>query len=202
MKPHVSGIAALVALSVAGIAQTARADGPAQSMPKQGHLTIASDANISLTHAFVTGQGNNDTTTLAITPAADYFVVDNVSVGGFIPFSYTSGDNFSSTTIGIGARAGYFYPFSEQFGIWPRGGLSYASTSVSTTVTVNGMSVSNSQSAGHLALTAYVPFVFAPANHFFLGLGPEVSSQVTGDDPKVTTLGLSFMVGGWFLGQD
>src|SRR5579872_1389749 len=185
MKLRIFGITTTAALASVAISQTARADGPAQSMPKQGHLTIASDANISLTHAFVSGPGNADTTTIAITPAADYFVVDNVSVGGFIPFSYTTGDNFHTTTIGIGARAGYLFAFSDQFAIWPRGGLSYASTSSDTTVA--GMDVSNS--AGHLALTAYVPFLLTPANHFFLGLGPEVSTQVTGDDPKVTTLG-------------
>ena len=52
-----------------------------------------------------------------------------------------------------------------------------------------------------------MPFLYAPAPHFFLGGGPlfrtdlssSVSSgNVSGDGEKLTAFGVSFLVGGYF----
>jgi hypothetical protein len=187
----------LAAASTLLIPATSFADGPAQAFAEKGHLAISSDANVGLTNASVSGE-NSSTTTLSIRPAADYFVIRGLSVGGSIPFEYSSTSNGggSTTTFGIGARVGYDIPIGDHFSFWPRGGFGVASTTVS--VPNGNVTVSTTNTA--LTFDVFAPFLLHPVEHFFLGLGPEFSTDLTGD-PKATLYGIAFIIGGHCLGR-
>jgi hypothetical protein len=177
----------------------------------QGALAITSDMNV----AFV-GQSTNipgstgdspSEWTLTLRPSADYFVIQGLSVGGFVEYSHTNistpnqngpgSQQNSADTFGFGPRVGYNIPFTDAVSWWPLAGLSFSTTSASG---------NNSSNAWTIFL--YAPFLYHPVSHFFLGLGPVLSTDVasnasqngtSGPGPKVTTYGLQFTIGGWFL---
>lgn len=80
------------------------------------------------------------TNTFWITPTADYFIMDRLSIGGLIEFSSTSGtvktatgpntttegDLPTVTSFTLLPRVGYMIPITDRFAIWPRGGIGYA----------------------------------------------------------------------------
>jgi hypothetical protein len=195
-------VSGLVALAFALGSSSALADGPAQVFPLAGHLAVANDANFALDHA--SNSPGSDETRIILVPAADFFLIDNVSLGGFVEIEHDSlGDpsDSSTTTIGIGPRVGYDYPLTDQFSVWPRAGFALASRSYSTTftATVNGQtsSVTNSGSTTNFTFIVSAPFLYHPAEHFFLGIGPYLSADLSGD-VKTTLIGLEFTVGGYF----
>ncbi len=198
MRLRTVGAFTLLVVAAVAINVEARADGPADAFGHHGHLAISSDADLSLTRTTVSGVGG--TTILFLKPSVDYFVIDKLSIGGFVPFEYATGGNFTTTIIGIGARVGYDIPLAERFSFWPRAGMSFASATTSTTSMVNGASTSASNSNSALTLDLYAPFLFHPAEHFFLGVGPRLDVGLTGDN-KATVYGLTFIVGGYFLGD-
>jgi hypothetical protein len=135
-------------------------------------------------------------------PAVDYFLIDNLSLGGFLGFDYTNqaGDSGHTTAFSIGPRVGYNIAFADMFSVWPKLGFSYAHTSISQTTTniVNGVPVTadTSDSSDSLALNLFVPFMFHPAEHFFIGFGPAFDLDLTGDN-KATTFAGRLTIGGW-----
>jgi hypothetical protein len=169
---------------------------------KSGQLAISSDANLSFTSTSETGGGESNTV-LLLEPAADYFVIDGLSVGGFVLLEHESIGQ-GETTWGIGPRVGYNLAITDKFSFWPKLGFSYTSTSV--TLATNGMGGTSSGTESAFALTIFAPFLFHPAPHFFVGLGPIFSTQLSNsesaggvsvDGAKATTFGLAFTIGGW-----
>jgi hypothetical protein len=87
-----------------------------------------------------------------------------------------------------------------MFSVWPKVGFSYAHTSISQTTTtiVNGVPVTadTSQDSDSFALNFFVPVMFHPAEHFFIGFGPAFDVDLTGDN-KATTIAGRLTIGGW-----
>jgi hypothetical protein len=196
---------ALVVLTLLASLVTARrasaVDGPAEHFGHAGHLVLSSDANLSLIHTSVSGGG--DATVLSLRPAADYFVIPRLSIGGFVPFQYATSGNYSSTSIGIGARVGFDAAIASYFSIWPQLGLSFNSSTVHVSGTgpaTGGVYAFNPGSNNALTFSAYLPFLIHPADHFFVGLGPRLDADITGDY-KTILWGLTFVIGGYFLGD-
>src|SRR4051794_12063236 len=52
-------------------------------------------------------------------PSLDYFIANNISVGGLLGISYASG-NPSRTVFDFGARAGYNINIVDRLSFWPR----------------------------------------------------------------------------------
>lgn len=198
MRLSLSFAAVTVALTT--VSTAALADGPTFGSANQ--LAISSDSNLQLTHTSVT-QGGGTTTTFTFLPAADYFVINGLSLGGFALAEVVGGSTVlaTSTTVGVGARVGYNVAFSDTFSFWPKLGLGIDHTSGGLGETVVTASI-------------YAPFLVRPAPHFFLGLGPIFTTELTNSEsddgastpsgltastnaPKTTTFGLAFTVGGW-----
>jgi len=160
-------------------------------------LAISSDAGLSISTTSVSGVSGS-TTTLVLRPAIDYFVIDNLSLGGFIGVDSTSNDGGSSTTFGIGPRVGYNVPFSERWSVWPKVGFSFSSSSVKIKgTTLGGIRTSDATTSNTaLALNLFVPVMFHPVEHFFLGFGPALDTDLSGD-AKVTTFAGRLTLGGW-----
>jgi hypothetical protein len=189
----------LAACPVLASAQSATEDtgrGPSHRFGHEGQLAISSDAALSIEHATPT-----DVTTITLQPAADYFVMENFSVGGFIGFDYVTAGDSDATTFSIGPRVGYNITLSDLVSIWPKLGLSYAHSSRTDSRTVDDddgeeTTVENTVDNDALQLNLFAPFVFHPATHFFAGFGPFLDVDLTGDD-KVTTFGMKLTLGGW-----
>ncbi len=84
-----------------------------------------------------------------------------------------------------------------MFSIWPHIGLAYDHQSFS----YGGMDTSSYS----IPLIVTVPVLWHPAQHFFLGLAPtlttELISKSSGNDlPKTTDIGLTAVIGGYFGG--
>lgn len=119
---------------------------------------------------------SNGATTVALNPGVDYFLAPNVSLGGNVIFSHTSG---SGSTVGAAVRAGYNLTLADNVGFWPSARFSV--------VHVPGNSST--------AFGVFAPFLWHATTHFFLGLGPDLNVATSGGD--YTELGLDFILGGW-----
>ncbi|HVU03402.1 MAG TPA: hypothetical protein VHE30_16695, partial [Polyangiaceae bacterium] len=152
-------------------------DTPAGIFGAKGQLAVSSDNGLSISNTSTSGRGGS-TTTLELRPAIDYFVADNLSFGGFLGLDYTKVPDGHSTTFSIGPRIGYNIPVAPRFSIWPKVGLSFASTSqtVNGTVATNGADISTNSS--NLAVNLFVPVMLHPATHFFLGFGPALDADL------------------------
>ena len=135
----------------------------------------------SATPSFFFDKHASGGTTVFIQPGLDYFIGNGISVGGVVGFEFTSG-NPNSTTVNLGARAGFNQGLTEHVSFWPTigidGSYNHATTSNSTA-----------------ALEVFAPFLYHVAPHFFLGAGPFLSYLVKGGPD--TQYGLDFVIGGW-----
>ncbi|MGD0525842.1 MAG: hypothetical protein ABSE49_11895 [Polyangiaceae bacterium] len=145
---------------------------------------------------------------ISLAPAADYFVIDNLSLGLELLFGYgsysppsTPGVTTKSTNVteyGIAPRVGYNIPIGDTLSLWPKVFFEHAGFSLGG----GGAGYGNIQLLG-----AYVPILYHPVPHFYVGLGPNILTEL-GASPsasaasKLTTYGIFASVGGWFkLGQ-
>jgi hypothetical protein len=164
--------------------------GPARNFGGKGQLAFLSDNTLDIRHS------SDKVTTIQFAPAADYFVIDNLSVGGFIGFSYAKAGNADGTRFSIGPRVGYNLPLTNMISLWPKIGLAYAHSSAGFSTRQGDVSIDTSKSNDSLALNLFVPVMFHPATHFFLGLGPYLDTDLSGDN-RVTAFGIKLSVGGW-----
>jgi hypothetical protein len=115
--------------------------------------------------------------------AADFFLFKGLSIGGSFGLVSSSNEiefggearpddvDFNVTSFLIAPRIGYAFMFTEGFGLWPRAGVTY----------VNVDDDDRGAGGNILALTAEAAFVFAPANHVAILLGPTLDWGVTGE---------------------
>ena len=138
----------------------------------------------------------------------DYFVIDNVSVGGAVTYvsDSSSGDqtqgnqqtdlqDIKSNTFMVSPRAGYALMFSETFGLWPRGGITYVSHKVEVDDTEQSGTLLALSLEGNLVITPvpHAGFTIGPTLDFpILGSGEAKAGQNTTDLDtfKITTFGL------------
>lgn len=85
----------------------------------------------------------------------DGFVTDHLSIGGSLAF-WSIGRRGSATGGMVAPRVGYAIDFSDSFGFWPRGGLTYM----------------NFDGNDEFALTLEGMFYASPAPHFAFIFGP------------------------------
>jgi hypothetical protein len=162
----------------------------------KSQLTISSDAGLSIATTSVSDI-DGSTTTITLRPAVDYFVANNVSVGGFVGLDYVKASGSHATTFAIGPRVGYNLAFSDRFTLWPKLGFSYSTTDVSTDVpTGPNTTTSTGASGSHIALNVFVPVMFHPVPHFFIGFGPALDTDLSGD-ARTTTIAGRLTIGGW-----
>jgi len=192
-----SCLAALCALALSdhALAQDPTVDtgrGPSRVFGDSGQMALSSDV------ALLIQRSSQDTTTIQFAPAADYFVAHNFSIGGVILVDYTQSNESDSTRFGIGPRVGYNLAITDMLGVWPKLGFSYSHTSTSTDVdTDDDQVLTRSASGDHFTLNLFAPVMFHPVPHFFVGFGPFLDTDLSGDN-KTTTFGGRLALGGWF----
>jgi len=198
-------ISVVTLLAVPALAQTrspehteVRADSPSGVFGAKGQLAISSDAGLSISNTSIDGI-DGSSTNIVMRPAVDYFVVDYLSIGGFLGLEHNSAPGGKSTAVSIGPRVGYNIPLSERFSVWPKVGFSFASTSQETDevelpsgATVGG----DDESSTSMQLNLFAPVMFHPVQHFFIGFGPAFDLDLSGDT-KATTIAARLTLGGW-----
>lgn len=175
-----------------------RDNSPVARFGEKKQLAISSDAALSISNTSLSGV-DGSSTQITLAPAVDYFVIQNLSVGGALSFNYQTSGSGHSTTFGVGPRVGYNVPLSDLLSLWPKAGVSIAHSSVSTDVPAVPPSVpatTRSVSNTAVALNLFVPVMLHPAPHFFVGFGPFLDTDLSGDN-KATTFGGKLTLGGW-----
>jgi len=155
---------------------------------------------------YYTGSNNAGSgTVFSLAPAADIFVIDNLSIGGqlllgFVGSSPPAPAQGSTTTLyGFAPQIGYNISLTDSISFWPKLFFAFEGSSTSN----------NGGSASSGTLGVFAPFLFHVATHLFLGVGPDFSTQafvnqsngagMNNPNPtKVTTFGAMGTVGGWF----
>lgn len=170
-----------------------------------GQLVISDDLKAGLLYSTLS-EGDASVTTLQLQPAVDFFVIPNLSIGGQLSIGYTTqddgaGGSLNGTTIGILPRVGYNIPLGAMASLWPRVAIGYVHASAST-----GVPGSASASAYSIVFEAFVPFLFHPVPHFFIGGGPILSTELVSkvedmDSTKTTSIGAVSTLGGYFGGM-
>lgn len=183
-------------LSVAAgaVALLGAAPAVAQEFSSQGQLVFSADRMFGLTwsqltienpgpgddveieaNGFAFGWRGRDQPTPFDTPrlGVDYFVIDHLSIGGSIAYA-SYGDDFDYSEFLFSPRVGYVIMFSELFGFWPRGGLTYHSRDDD-----EGAFGDNEENG--LAFTAEAMFLWTPVEHFGITFGPTFDIDMFGE---------------------
>ncbi len=149
-------------------------------------------------------QNQGSGTVLTLAPAADFFVIDNLSIGGqvllgFVSTSPPAPDQGRTTTLyGFAPQIGYNIVFSDLVSFWPKAFFAFAGASESN----NGPSFSSG------TIGIFAPFLFHIATHFYAGIGPDLAAQIFVNEsgrgpnapnpPSQITFGALGTFGGWF----
>ena len=104
--------------------------------------------------------------------------------------------------VGGAVRAGVDVPLGASVSIYPRLSLGYGVESFSYAFA--GVVTAGHDEYGYVDL--YLPLLVHPARHFFVGLGPEVSTDLSRTytpgnvSDQSTSVGAGLIVGGWLGG--
>jgi hypothetical protein len=164
-----------------------------------GQIAISDDARIAIARLSESGAGSNSSlSSYELRPALDYFVAPSLSIGGQVSLAYYSSNGSTQTIIGVMPQVRYDFSLSSLVSIWPRLGIAYTHTSNS----FNGPESTSYE----VSLDVFVPLVFHPAPHFFIGGGPYLRTDLVSkaesiDAAKRSTSGLMSMLGGYFGGM-
>jgi hypothetical protein len=178
---------------------------------KAGVINLASDVALNIQHTGYSAQSGgptpSSTTTYMFGPAADYFVIDNLSVGALLQIGRESveapGASLNKDIIGLEPRIGYHLSlFAGETGLWPRVSFFYEQAKYkSAEVVIDAPSTNVTEKA--MGIGFFLPFLIHPVEHFHIGIGPylktALSTKVDGqNEPKATTIGLRLEIAGWW----
>lgn len=183
---------------------------PAKQVPRafggegQLVLTTATDASVSA-RFYSRSSGTN--TSVNLSPALDYFLGQNVSIGVDTFVAYSKSTTLdpagatvhtSSTSFGFGPRLGVNFPLTRALSLWPV--LEFGSGTVDTNQTSPSGVNQHSRQRTWVELSA--PLLVHPVTHFFLGGGPVFFHELFDKDQNqyendATVLGVNFVLGGW-----
>ncbi len=176
------------------------AGGPGEvEFGQKGQFVPSGSLSLSSVTTSAPAGGSSTDFNFEISPRVGYFVIDNVLVGGAISGSVRSPDTGSNiTSFGIGIFGGYNFNLMPKLSILPELSFAYATSST----TISG----DKYSYGTFGMEIFVPVLWHPVTHFFIGIGPEFRTDLTsstsvagtsGDGAKVTVFGLATTIGGW-----
>ncbi len=208
----------LTAAAGPSLAQT----GPDPSVARfgsPGQFVVTGDSDVGVSSSSYSA---SQATALAATfsPALQYFIVRDVSVGLDVGLSYSDEKGYGAdgslvetktTSIYAGPRIGVNVPLSRVVSFYPNFALGFQWRERDEQL-VSGMSLSISGSAvGYPSssqlgpyVDLYLPLLFHPTSHFFMGIGPTLYHDfgTVSGGPSVggqrTTISAGFVVGGYW----
>jgi hypothetical protein len=127
------------------------------------------------------------TTSLWFAPSADVFVTDHLSVGGLIEIGHTWGaiegggqrlELPGATSMTFLPRVGFYVPFGDRLGLWPRAGFGWSSVETASFESTGGAAKTETFRA--LLLDVDLSLVYRFGETFFMRAGPEVGVTLGG----------------------
>jgi len=201
---------ALLTLSTFAAAPAMAAEEGGKEFGNPGVLAIGARTSLNLGWASVSPpQGDSQSAIgFGLSPQAAYFVIEGLSVGGELGFSYTKPSKGDGTTVfSIGPEVGYnAWLVPGTLSIWPQVGVLYSSASESVTSTSGTTSTTLTATTSTFSVVAFVPLLIHPVKHFHFGIGPYFSMDLSSstsqggtsaDGNKTTALGIRGEIGGW-----
>jgi hypothetical protein len=167
----------------------------------KGQVVPLGSLGISYSSLSVTG-ASASITTIALGPTLLYFVAPDFALGASGTLIYQNASqgstSLSATSFGLEPFVAYNLWLSETASLVPELGIGFASRESPTTS-------GNNPTLTTISLQLFVPILFHPVKHFFLGFGPAFSydlaasvSNAAGEAPKTTTIGAQTILGGYF----
>ena len=167
--------------------------------PSQFQGSSISNAEVTGTSNQFTLLGSNNAANIDAKMALDYVFPTGFTLGGVFIYATTSADltvthnanradfkDPSQSSVGFGARLGYVYMFNKHWGIWPRLGLHYLTTtatrySYTYIPSTGGYAESREDAdADYLELDPELMFIVTPVPHFAFLFGARSSLPLTG----------------------
>lgn len=179
------GLLAALVLGAPALAQGQRGGGGGNMFGEAGQVVISQDSLAGLTYV----PGSPGELVVGLLPAADFFIVRNISLGGQLGLGARAAGQSNALSLSAQVRVGLNLPLGGRFSVWPRIGGGVFRDGVS------GPGGSQETVYGQVGL--FVPFLLHPVPHFFLGLGPGVSVLLGRGTPRVP-LQLTTTLGGYF----
>lgn len=127
------------------------------------------------------------TTSLWLSPSADVFVTEHLSVGGLVEIAHTWGAVESggkrlelpgTTSLTFMPRVGFYVPIGDRIGIWPRVGLGWSSVESVSFASTGGAPAR--ETFRSMILDADLSLVYRFTETFFMRAGPEVGVTLGG----------------------
>ena len=146
-----------------------------------------------------TSLGNSDTNSVWIGPGVLWFPADSIAIGISPLYAYTKGIPFAGQTavlpqgihsIGFEPILGVAIPAGDRVTIFPRFSIRF----------LWNLPENGGTSLDLITMRGFVPLVFSPVSHFYIGFGPEFSTDISVNNnfAKETGFGLASEIGGWF----
>lgn len=137
------------------------------------------------------------TTSLSVFPAADYFLVKNLSLGGGLGMGYQKAGRDHAVAFKVGPRVGYNFELTSLLSLWPKIGVAYSYTRAEVgEPSASGEPSPLNEHNNGVAVNMFAPIMLHPAPHFFAGFGPFLDTDLSGNN-RATTWGFRLTLGGW-----
>jgi hypothetical protein len=183
-RVSVAGAAAALAgvVTLTGLALLARDasafGGSARNFEREGNFVVTNNANFG----FAQKLNGRLSTVFDLRPALDYMIIPSLTIGGAVEFVFTAPETGPNTTqFVISPDVGYDLSLSDTVSFWPQARLNL---------------VFRSDGNPLVQLVLFAPFLLHPVEHFFFGIGPGFSQDLTANANTFITGG--FVIGGYF----
>jgi hypothetical protein len=141
--------------------------------------------SISYTHV---SAGATDANIVNLAPGVLWFPTTAVALGASVRYQHLSGF-FGGSTNGLGLEPmlGIALPLADQAALFPRVSMNFS-----------WFWPGAGPSGNAITARGFVPVLFFPAPHFFIGFGPEFSVDLNNSFGKQTAYGVTTEIGGYF----
>ena len=177
----------------------------AQGFSSAGPVGIAfrSDKSDALTPGAPSSE--TSTTSVWLAPSADVFVTDHLSLGAHVEVGHTWGaiegggqrlELPGATSMTFLPRVGFYVPFTDRIGLWPRVGIGWSSVESVSFLSTGSAAVRETFRA--MVLDLDLALVYRFGETFFMRAGPELGVTI-GGRRTLETSGTSAGAGGSVL---
>jgi hypothetical protein len=233
--PIASSAVLVVCVARASLAQTPSAQIPSETpsaapstQTADGSPRFGAQGQLALVGAYASvfstqwGSSSASSFSASFGPSVNWFPIDDLSLGVDLELDYSDGKGYAAdgslvesktTLVSGGPRLGYNLQLGRSVSFWPllTVGVHFRHQ---TQQAVSGSSVAAGSATGSLDTTQngpwatlWLPLLFHPAPHFFVGFGPRLYHDFaaerggSGVGAELTTLGAGVGVGGWWGGR-
>ena len=187
----------------------------APSFGARGQFVVSGGSAIGASHYGYDSSDANGSS-FEFSPGVDLFVAKNISIGIDVDASYVYQQGYApsglvqerTTYVGVAPRVGLNVPVGRMVSFYPRVALGYETTSTLETGAFGGSgpeAPTMSRSGPFTKISAQL--LFHPIRRFYFGFGPDFFhgfGDVSGGPNaglQPTTVGLSFVMGGYWGGE-